>query len=87
MGGLLQAAAVVFLVVIWGATGLVIEAGASIPGYAATGNAAALVFVFAAALASIPGIALFAFGQLVNDARAMRYHLEDMVNMLRPHAH
>jgi hypothetical protein len=63
-----------YLLLVW--LGFVVALQAPMPRELQMGGGSPIIFFLVATLLSIPGVALFAFGQLVGDVRAIRNNLQ-----------
>lgn len=79
MGFLLQAIAALYIVLLWAAIVLAMLQGTPVGGH----SPHPLVYAAFGVVATLPGVALFAFGQVVRHTRQMRDSLEEMLEILR----
>lgn len=79
MGFILQAFAALYTVLLWVAIVLAMMQGTPVGGQ----SPHPLAYVAFGVVATLPGVALFAFGQVVRHTRQMRDSLDEMLELLR----
>lgn len=84
MASLLKAAAVLYLVLLWGFFTIAMIGTSMQPVQLGTVRADAIMLFIACIAGTIPAAVLYAFGSMVEDVRSMRDHLPAMRRYYEP---
>jgi hypothetical protein len=86
VAGFLKVISAIYLILLWAFIAIAIAAGADNTLPSAGKAGATLLITVIGVLSSIPAVALYAFGQVVEDIRSARNHLHAMRRYYEPQA-